>query len=370
MPTFTINYTQYRTRDHHGTQIIRETKPADIAILNADQDPTKYIILHPRYVPDGFPHERKRAMVCRQGRTLDLFFEDPVMVGGKEHFFLNYKGVGAEADFDKMLIVPGAWHVGIGVWKDSRDIGGSLGRVWGGLRVFEGEAEYRTGHLLKSWGMSNAEHVGVNVFPQEVMTHIENDPATPSSPLCQLVRAYPTNVRLSHRKRSYFRSLKEDDLERTKSIAIFDARYILAQQELARQGKMLSFFGSLAENRLCDGSFLDAENYSLIPADSIERRIELKSVLISSMYEHDKNLLPLYLETLYSTLGPHMHIDAKKVQDISSLTTAIVEELKVASQSYVYRDAPKDRHAQEQEQEQEQEKTQTRSAQALTAVAI
>ena len=78
----------------------------------------------------------------------------------------------------------------------------------------------------------------------------------------QLSRACPTNIRPQDMQHIGLTTRVQEWIDR-KSLARSDARIIKIQKKLLRQHKRISMIGTVEENRLIDGTFIDSENYTV-----------------------------------------------------------------------------------------------------------
>ncbi len=271
--------------EHFGKPVLKEAAPIELARVPVNGDRLQdSIILHPRYIPRGVDHELFSARVYRRGRTVDLFLDEPVEIGGEEYGILNFKGVGANAD-QEMVIDLDEWYHCSWRWIPRAD-GDEHGRVWGALTQERGQEELAA-EIFHTNGIKHAPHVALNPIPSRVTEAIRQvHHRSQTHDLTQLVRACKTNVRVDQYSRHNQGRQYHDRTERwwIERIAEIDAALINAEVTLAEKGETLYFVGSFNENRFIDGLFTDAENYGLREFRPFHAGLFIEGAMYSSTF--------------------------------------------------------------------------------------
>jgi hypothetical protein len=242
---------------HHGLPIWREEGGSvEVARISITGDRLEEsVLLHPRYVPKGVDHEVIEVYGFRRGRTLDIFLDEPIQMGGVAYTILNFKGVGADAD-KPLVIHPNHWWLGEplrgGDWGYSDESGH---RLWGAMKLRSAQEAF-TSTVLSDLAVPEVGYVACHSLPEGVSALVP----TPE-PLSQIVRAYNTNIRHGDPVR-YVCSAGGFALDPAKA-AQQDACALNAITSLFEQQKMLIVNGSIAGNRLLTGELLDRENYDV-----------------------------------------------------------------------------------------------------------
>lgn len=293
-----------RVEEHFGYPVLREEGYTKIARVPVKGNwLLQSILLHPRYVPHNTSHQIMTERFYHRGRTIDIFLDEPIELHGEKYSILNFKGVGADADHG-MIIHPTRWYLtisGVGLFGNKwvpREYADAFERVWGALTVEDAYAELSE-TILKEGRIKCVPYIAVNIIPSDIERRIQQvENGNAAHRLCQIVRAQKTNIRTSD-------PYKIDDRRRCsyldpKEIARIDAAVIATQLNLAKQGKMMTFVGSIYDNRFIDGSFTDLENYHI-------RKLNLTGAI--SFIQQVVN------SSFFHILPPRMHEDYTKELD-------------------------------------------------------
>ena len=241
---------------HHGMPVWREagTHPITLAKVPVTGDKLEEsVLLRPDYVPRGVERELVQLDSFRRGRTIDVFLDEPIEIGGKPYTLLNFKGVGADAD-QPMAIRRDDWWVGElgrGHWGWNEEQGE---RMWGAMKTDRAEKAFSS-TVLANLAAPEIGYVACNPIPEKILPLLH-----PSEPLSQIVRAYNTNMR--HDDPFAYTQLKDAGVQFDPvEVAEQDAAMFNNIRKLAEQGKMLIVGGSIAGNRMLTGEFIDRQNY-------------------------------------------------------------------------------------------------------------
>ncbi|MBI4016207.1 MAG: hypothetical protein HY363_00765 [Candidatus Aenigmarchaeota archaeon] len=251
--------------EHYGRPVLVEKELIPVAQIPISGDELqKSVLVHQRYVPRGIKHRKLNLRGFRRGRTLDVLLDAPIVVNGISYGLLNFKGVGADAD-DAMVFNLTKWYDNSG-WGENSD---RFGRYFGAVKRRDAYDEFRD-RTLQQYGIPFVEHIAVNDVPDSISRRISClERERKHIKLSQLVRAFPTNVRMDDvlNKDNYCISSRElfKSYVHAQKLAEIDAHVAEVQLGLAKSGKCLGIAGSVSENRLLNGMFVDAENYTDAP---------------------------------------------------------------------------------------------------------
>lgn len=314
---------QRQTETYHGMPVVREIREREIAkVPITGEELHQCILLHPRYVPKEVLHEIIKARVFVRGRSIDLFLEEPYIHEGKEHWILNYKGAGADAD-EELVIHPNLWwaateHVLREETKKKwvpRSWGG-YGRMWGTVITEDGRKEY-TGEPLTTLHIPYTPHIAIHEIPFPIRECIRKTHKTQREDmpyLSQMIRACRTNIRCD---RYGDNSVEIPAINVTgEEIADIDARIINAQKELINKGQVLHCEGNIRENRVLDGLLTDTENIT-IQSPRLNETSFIQRILSTSLHmilpeeQHEKYFealgkrIPTVILPKYQQFGKH-----------------------------------------------------------------
>ena len=284
----------------NGNAVIIEDEPIEVArvpVYSTNVDKTPYhrsVFVRPDYVPEGVPHEVIKVEGLIRGRTLDIKLKNPFTFEGVEYTILNFKGVGAEHHDEEMIINPAKWYSD----NSTQQLPGLPLRMWGGVGKTEGKNDFYD-QIFAGYGIPEITHVALHDMPSEITSNIRRIYGSSRSrrPLCQIVRASNTNVRMSDviKEKDFYNLREHVDPEKLASI---DADVIEMQKRLARNGEMVMTAGHISENRLIDGTFVDSENYGQIDFNFFDAAYLLYAVIASSHDALPKKKRRVYQEAL------------------------------------------------------------------------
>jgi len=262
------------------------------------------ILTHPRYVKRGIKHEMLRVNGLRNGRTIDVLLDEPFSFGGKEHWVMNFKGVGANA-VEPMIIHPTGWFV----WNESklrghwtsREDGDPFGRVWGAVQKDEAAREINE-DVMQPLGIPIVSHVQGNTMPMEIVAQICKLAMKEDArlQLSQVVRACRTNMRMEMAGILDDASAAKIDFARFGEI---DARIVDTQLWHAQNNERLYASGDILSNRYVDGIFTDSENYAVREFNFWKCQMFISTVLRSTISILPKKLVAPYLKILANRTG-------------------------------------------------------------------
>lgn len=274
---------------------VRETKPGENPLLAS-------ILVHPRYVPVNVPHEITRLPGRLYGGTLYVLLDMPILVGDQFIDIINFKRAGADAD-KSMAIYPAktCYMKGLVNRKSLEN------EPWGGL-TDAATLEEANNSALEANGIEVVPHISANLFPYKINEYIFQLEGGPLTMFGQIVRGVPNTFRFYDLPGITDRHfLSQLDVQK---LADIDAKLILLEFSLRKQGLEIVYDGTIAKNRYANGVLTDKGNFNIIPSSEVEvgpdeiwvpffRRV-LNSTLKRLL---DLNINPtLYLQTVLRQL--------------------------------------------------------------------
>ncbi|MFA5930091.1 MAG: hypothetical protein WC861_04365 [Candidatus Micrarchaeia archaeon] len=261
------------------------------------------IIVHPRYVEKYTEHKILEVRGLRLGRTIDVLLDEPFSIAGENHWVMNFKGVGADADAP-MAIHPTQWWWISGYVADHwapREDCDKFGRRWGVVQDKEAWSEMNE-DVMQPLGIDMVMHVQANKMPWKVIRQIEQVTGFGNEDLelSQVVRSCKTNMRMIS---AYALGAFNRYGVNAERIAEIDAKILSAQIRLAQQQKMFGSSGDILSNRYVDGTLTDSENFALRKFEIYNCMKFIALVIHSSISVLEETAIPWYLETLAKKTG-------------------------------------------------------------------
>jgi len=246
-------------KPHFGKLVLVESQPIELAKIPVSGESLhQCILIHPRYVPRGMPHDIVSVRGYRNQYNLEVLLDKPLEIDGKQYGVLNFKGAGENADIP-LAIRPGMGYDNYGWYRYTEDCGSLSKLMWGGLTRRQARAEFASDVLTKL-SLPLPLPVSLNDIPSKVVRQILEVHGCPPARLglSQTVRALSTNLRL--------KDIPEDAGEFVDPLllASVDARLIETQAALAKKGKMVTGIEFMQKpGRLVDGTFMDSGNHQV-----------------------------------------------------------------------------------------------------------
>lgn len=235
---------------HFGQKCMVEKDPLKMALVPISGDGFHQgILVHERYVPDGFKHKKVSLRGRVRGRTLYCLLDEPISYQGQNYSILNFKGAGADYEGEELLIRSNHTHSGGQMFPRESQ----THSPWGGitLRSAQREAKFR---LFFEHGIVFSPAISVDLIPDAIQRTIG---AREQDELCQLKRGTSTSIRVNEANRFG----EKLDLE---LFARIIAQQIRLEVKLIQKNKLLMFNGRMTDNWYLDGMLTDAENYTLV----------------------------------------------------------------------------------------------------------
>lgn len=193
----------------------------------------------------------------------------PEVHDGVPYHILNFKGVGADAGLERMVMRMDAWYSHAhGRWH-SRINGDHFGRRWGMLLEKDGKKEFGE-QVMPGLGIQITPYLRLNEVPDEICMWIA---ASNRLQLAQIVRGLRTNIRpgmadMVEEHGKFLDILREYcDIP---ELAAIDSSIATAQLKLAGKGMSLKYLGKFRDNRTVDGRITDEENARTIRFDAFK----------------------------------------------------------------------------------------------------
>ncbi|MBI5223581.1 hypothetical protein HY990_04110 [Candidatus Micrarchaeota archaeon] len=292
-----------RSRDlvvlrRNGVLVHVQREPLEMARVALGPSLTESIFVHPRYVPASVPFELVKLTGRVVGRTVDVFTDEPILVGSTVLSALNFKGVGADTPEIDLLIDP----------KQTFDAGRSprssaTERIWGALLTREVYTETVLPDLSSN-GIPFSPTLGSNHLPAQIINLITSGQ---SVRLSQVVRGLlGTNIRMN--ELPLVPSSERLDLLDHVVLAQIDAKIVSIVIRRFAYGSAILSTSRMDENRYCDGTLTDASNYSIYVEPNRNLRLTMAvsfptELISSAACALGPSLGPFYLAALSEQTG-------------------------------------------------------------------